>query len=166
MEVDKKALFPPVRPDHSQQLQQEISHRGILLTLMAAGTGTEVILVQVSKRKLSDRKEVVCECCEKMKGELNEVKLEPSSFREIIRVLQEEIHEIGPSTQPTENKRNEVYEDKESYTLSASKDWTTLSSSRRRKLQYTRRNLRQLPLETSNQYATLANLNNENEFPG
>jgi hypothetical protein len=63
----------------------------------------------------------------KMKGELNEVKSELSSFREIIRVLQEEIHEIGPSTQPTENKRNKVYEDKESYTLSGSKDWTTLS---------------------------------------
>jgi hypothetical protein len=89
-----------------------------------------------------------------------------SSFREIIRVLQEKIHEISPSTQPTENRGIEVHEDKEYYTLSVNKEWTTLSSSRRTKLKYTRRNLRQLPLETSNQFATLANLNNKSEFPG
>jgi hypothetical protein len=66
---------------------------------MVAGTGNEVISVQVSKGKLSDKKEViVCDCCEKMKVELHDVKLELSSFREIIRVLQEE---ISPSTQPT-----------------------------------------------------------------
>ena len=69
---------------------------------MAAGNG-EVISVQTSEGKLSDKKEViVCDCCEKMKIELYDVKLELCSFREIIKVLQEEIREISPSTQPTE----------------------------------------------------------------
>jgi hypothetical protein len=99
-----------------------------------------------------------------MKVELYDVKLELSSFREIIRVLQEEIREISPSTQPTENKGNELYEDEESHPFSANGEWTTLSSTLRRKPQYTRRNLRQLPIVTSNQFATLGNLNNENEF--
>jgi len=36
----------------------------------------------------------------------------------------------------------------------------------KKKLQYTRRNLRQLSLETSNWFATLSNLNEESEFPG
>jgi predicted CopG family antitoxin len=57
-----------------------------------------------------------------MKIELNDVKLELSSFSEIIRVLQEKIRETSPSTQPTEDKGNAVYEDKESYTLSANKE--------------------------------------------
>jgi hypothetical protein len=115
---------------------------------MAAGTRREAISVQVSKRTVSDKKEVDCDCCEKMKVEPNEAKSELSSLREIIRVLQEEIREISPSTQPTESKGNEVYEDKVPYTLLASEDWTSFSSNRRKRLQYTRRNLRQLSLET------------------
>jgi len=108
---------------------------------MEAGISSEMISAQVSKRTVSDKKDVVCDCCEKMKIELNEVKLELSSFREILRVLQEEIRKISPSTQPTENKGNEVYENEEPYTLSASEDWTSFSSNRRKKQQYTRRNL-------------------------
>jgi len=54
---------------------------------MEAGISSEMISAQVSKRTVSDKKDVVCECCEKMKKELNEVKLELSSFREILRVL-------------------------------------------------------------------------------
>jgi len=65
---------------------------------MAAGTGSKVISDQVSKRTISDKKKLVCECCEKMMVELYDVKLELSSFREITRVLQEEICEISPST--------------------------------------------------------------------
>jgi hypothetical protein len=59
---------------------------------MAAGTGNELISVPVSEEKLSDKKEVIVrDCCEKMKAELYDVKLELNSFREMIRVLEEEI---------------------------------------------------------------------------
>jgi hypothetical protein len=51
----------------------------------------EVITVQASKRIPGDNKEINCECCKKMKVELSEVKLELSSCKEIIRILQEEI---------------------------------------------------------------------------
>jgi len=84
---------------------------------MAAGISNEMVSAQVSKRTVSDKNHVVCDCCGKTTAELNEVKLELSSFREIPRVLQEEIREISPSTQPTENKGNEGYENKAPYTL-------------------------------------------------
>jgi hypothetical protein len=95
---------------------------------MADGTCSEVISVHVSKRTLSDKKEIVCECCEKIKVELNEVKLEPGAYREIMRVLQEEIHEISLFIQPTGNKANEDYKNKESYNSLTSADWTSFSS--------------------------------------
>jgi hypothetical protein len=52
---------------------------------MADGTCSEMISVQVSKRTLSDKKEIVCEWCKKMKVELNEVKLEQGSCWECYR---------------------------------------------------------------------------------
>jgi hypothetical protein len=100
----------------------------------------------------------------KIKVELNEVKLELDSCREIIRVLQEQLREISPSIQPAGNKVNEDYEDKESYNSLISEEWTSFSSNRRRNLQYRRRNLRQLPLQTSNLFDPLANLNEDSEF--
>ena len=116
---------------------------------MAAGISSEMISAQVSERAVSDKKHVVCDCCVKMTIELNEAKLELSSFREILRVLQEEIRGNSSSTQPTENKGNEGYENKAPYTLSANEEWTSFSSNRRKK-HYTRSNLPQLTLETSN----------------
>jgi len=91
------------------------------------------------------------------------VKLEISSLRVIIGVLQEEINGVSPSEQPTENKGNEVHEADESYTVSANKKWTALTSNGRSKLPSTRRNPRQLPF-VKNKFATLPNLNNENPF--
>ena len=126
---------------------------------------SEVISVQVSTRPLSDKKGNVCKCCEKIKVELNEVKSELDSCREIIRVLQEELREISPPLQPAGNKANDDYKDnKESYNSLTSEEWTSFSSNRRRNLQYTRRNIRQLPLQTSNQFDPLANLNDDSEF--
>jgi hypothetical protein len=48
---------------------------------------SEVISAQVSESILSDKKENVCECCEIIKLELNGMKLELSSLKEIIGVL-------------------------------------------------------------------------------
>jgi hypothetical protein len=131
---------------------------------MADASCSEVISVQFSKRTLSDKKETVCKCCEKIKVELNEVNLELDCCREIIRALQEEFREISPSTQPTGNKVNKDYEDKETYNTLTSEECTSFSSNRRKNLQYTRRNLRQLPLQTSNQFDPLANLNEDSMY--
>jgi len=43
-----------------------------------------VISAQATKSILSDKKENVCECCEIIKLELNEMKLELSSCKEIM----------------------------------------------------------------------------------
>jgi len=40
---------------------------------MADVNCSEMVLVQVSKRILSKKKDIVCECCKNMKVELNEV---------------------------------------------------------------------------------------------
>ena len=134
--------------------------------VMAARIGNHVSSVQFSDRKLSDKKEeTACDFCETMQLELKNVKLELSSLREILRVLQEEMQNIIQSSKPTKNNRNEVCEGEESYTLSARQKWTTLPSNRRRKLPPTNTNFRQLPLVTSNKFAALANLKSENQFP-
>jgi len=46
-----------------------------------------MISAQVTKRAVSDKNHVVCDCCEKIMAELNEAKLELSSIREILIVL-------------------------------------------------------------------------------
>ena len=101
----------------------------------------------------------------KTKLELDDVKLELSSLREIIKVLQEEIYEISQATQSAKNKCDKVYEGQETYNSSAIQEWTTLSTNRRRNLPRTNSNLRQLPLVTSNKFETLSNLKNENLPP-
>jgi len=119
---------------------------------MADGPCSEVISVQVSKRTLSDKKEIVCACCEKMTVELNEVKLELGSCWEIIRVLQEEIRKIRSSIQLTGYKRMKIMKTRNLIIILTSEYWTSISSNQQRNLQYTRRNLHQLPLQTSNQF--------------
>lgn len=84
---------------------------------------------------------------------------------EIIRILQEEIREISSSCQPSGNK---VYEDstnKKPYNIPKREDWVYPSSSRSRYPRLPRRNLPQLPLETSNRFAPLDNLNEDSEYP-
>ena len=49
---------------------------------MASGISSEMILAQVSKRTGSDRKDVVCDCCEEMKIELNPL---PVQFKAVLR---------------------------------------------------------------------------------
>jgi uncharacterized coiled-coil DUF342 family protein len=95
---------------------------------MADTSYSEVISVQVSTRPLSDKKGNICKCCEKIKAELNEVKSELDSCREIVRILQEKLREIIPPIQPAGNKANEDYKDKESYNSLTSEEWTSFSS--------------------------------------
>jgi hypothetical protein len=71
---------------------------------MADASCSEGISVQVSKRIPYGKKGNVCECCDKVKVELNEVKLELDSFRESIRVLQEELREVSLPKQSDVNK--------------------------------------------------------------
>jgi hypothetical protein len=85
---------------------------------MAAHVVTGVISAQVSESILSDKKENVCECCEIIKLDLNEMKLELSFCKEIIRVLQEKMREISPPTQPVLNQANGDRNCEESYNSS------------------------------------------------
>jgi hypothetical protein len=78
----------------------------------------EVTSAQVSESILSDKKENVCECWEIIKLELNEMKSELSSCKEIIRALQEEMREISPPTQPVLNQANGDRNGEESYNSS------------------------------------------------
>ena len=97
--------------------------------------------------------------------ELSEVKLELSSCMEIMQILQEEIRLISSSYQPSENKANEDSANKEPNNAAASGDWTYHSSNRSRYPRFSRRNPRQLPLITINQFAQLTNLNEAKVYP-
>jgi hypothetical protein len=112
------------------------------ICIMADNIVSETISVPVFNCILSE-KENVCECCEIMKVEFNNLKLELISCNEIIRILQEEISKMA---QPTLNKVNEDHNGKESDNLSSYNKWSHCSSNRRRKPQQIRRNLQQLPL--------------------
>jgi hypothetical protein len=56
---------------------------------MANGACRELIYVQVFERPLTNKKEIVCECCVKMKVDLNEVKLEVTEHQGDHVTLQE-----------------------------------------------------------------------------
>ena len=85
---------------------------------MADHVVSEMISAQVSESILSDKKENVCECCKIIKLELNEMILNLSSCKEILRVLQEKMHEISPPTQPFLNQANGDRNGEESYNSS------------------------------------------------
>jgi hypothetical protein len=114
---------------------------GFCVVKVVHDSSGEVITVQASKGIPSDNREINCECCIKMKVELSEVKLELSSCKEIIRILQEEIREISSYYQPTGNKVNVDSKNRESYNPLTKEEWTSLSSNRSRYPRYSRRNL-------------------------
>jgi len=93
---------------------------------MADNIVSETILAPVFNRILSEKKNV-CECCEIMKAEFNNLKLELISCNEIIRILQEEISKMA---QPTLNKVNEDHNGEESDNLSSYNKWSHCSSNR------------------------------------
>jgi hypothetical protein len=69
------------------------------LSSMADHQGCEVASPQIFESLLSIKKVNICECCEIMKSEFHEMKLELSSCKEIIRILLEEIRENRPPEQ-------------------------------------------------------------------
>jgi lysophospholipase L1-like esterase len=129
---------------------------------MASGSSHEATSAHTFEGLISDQEEVtVCGSCKKSNAELHAAKLELSSLREIIKVLQEETRASNPSSQFTINKGTKLYEDEDSQPAAVNGEWTTISSRRRRKHQYLSRNLRQLPIVTTNQYEVLDNLKND-----
>ena len=68
----------------------------------------EAITGHVSQHVSSVNKENSCECCIHLSMELSEVKLELSSCKEIIRILQEEIRNNHASFQSSASKLNAV----------------------------------------------------------
>ena len=109
-------------------------------------------------------KENICECCVIMKAELDELKSELSSCKEIVRILQEEVREYSTS-QPVWNKVNDDHKGKVPVNSSVRNGWSQCSSNRRRKPQQMRRNLQQLPIQTSNKFEPLVNLNDCSGYP-
>jgi len=128
---------------------------------MVVSLVSETISVPDFNGMLSE-KENVCECCAIMKVEFNNLKLELNSCNEIIRILQEEINKMA---QPTLNKANEDHNEMESDNSSSYNKWSRCSLNWRRKPQQIRRNLQRSPLQTSDHFELLANLNDDEEYP-
>jgi hypothetical protein len=100
-----------------------------------------------------------------MKAELVEVKLELTTFKEIVQVLQEELRELSLSSQSTDNKGSEHNGEEGSRPVSVYGEWTTIAARRRKKPQSINKNLRQIPIITSNKFDALVNLKNGDVFP-
>ena len=110
-------------------------------------------------------KENICDSCVIMKAELDELKSEISSCKEIIRILQEELRGCSTMSQPVWKKANEDHKGKVPVNSSVHNGWSQCSSNRRRKPQQIRRNLQQLPIQTSNMFQHSVNLNDGNKYP-
>jgi len=123
----------------------------------------EEVTIPAYGRIPCDKQIKFCDYCKEMVTEINVVKSELSSCKEIIRILHEEIREINSLYQLYGNEVNEGMSNKESNNPLASENWTYRSSHRSKYPRLARENFRQLPLETSNQFAPLTNLNEDNE---
>jgi hypothetical protein len=120
------------------------------------------VAVSEFKVKLSDTMDSsVCVCCETLKTELSDVKLELNSFREIVKVLQEELREVSLTSQQAISNDRVLNEAGIPHPVSVDSEWTTITSHRLKKPGLTNKNPRQTPLTTSNKFGALGNLKND-----
>ena len=90
---------------------------------MADSVVCYMISAPVFNSKLVE-KENICECCVIIKAELDELKSELSSCKEIIRILQEEVRECSTTSQPVWNKANEDHKGKVPINSSVRNGWS------------------------------------------
>jgi len=95
-----------------------------------------------------------------MRADIEELKSELKSCREIIRIIQEEAQVIKSTPYAAWNIVNG--DRTEELQASVQDGWWQNSSNRRRRLQNIRRQLQQLPVHTSNRFEPLTNLKDEN----
>jgi hypothetical protein len=117
--------------------------------------------IEDSAPVLSDNvveKEYICEGCNSMRLELNDLKIELKSCKEIIRMLHEET-QVNKATQCAERdkKQGDQIEVIQSNTWTQSGNWQFTSDHRRRPRKI-RRQFQQTSLQTSNQFDPLLNL--------
>lgn len=98
-------------------------------------------------------------CCEKLRLEFREAKLELSSYEEIIKLLQEEISEKGLPIQPTSSIHKRYRNGEQTQVLTLKGTWINVTSNQHYKSRFLGRNLIQLIPQTVNSYELLANLN-------
>jgi hypothetical protein len=108
-------------------------------------------------------KDKICECCDIIQTELDELKLELKSCREIIRILQEEAR--VSTTMPHEVwdiPNGELIEKTQTNSWHQGNGWQN-STNQRRRPQKISRQLQQIPLHTSNKFELLLNLKDDTE---
>jgi hypothetical protein len=104
-------------------------------------------------------------CCEKLRLELREAKLELNSYKEIIKSLQEELSEKGLPIQPTSTIYKWYCNGEQAQVLTSNGSWINVTSNQHNKSGFPGRNLIQLIPQTVNRYELLANINEESEYP-
>jgi len=125
------------------------------------GPRGEEVIIRAYGRTPCDKHDKVYECCNDLVSE----KLELSSCKEIIRILHEEIQEVSSLYKLHVNKVNKDSSDNEINNPTVNVNWTYHSTHRGKFPRLSRRNPRQLPLQTSNQFAPPTNLNVDNVCP-
>jgi hypothetical protein len=111
-------------------------------------------------------KDNICEGCNIMRLELDELKIELKSCKEIIRMLHEEtqVNKATPCA-ARDRKQGDQIEVIQSNAWAQSGDWQ-FSSDHRRRPRKIRRQLQQISLQTSNQFEPLLNLEEGGEVLG
>ena len=126
---------------------------------MADGEVFEVQIAPVLQSELVEKYNI-CECCNLMRAELEELKSELKSCREIIRIIQEEAQVIKSTPYAAWNIVNG--DRTEELQANVQDGWRQNSSNRRRRPQNIRTQLQQLPVHTSNRFEPLTNLKDDN----
>jgi len=126
---------------------------------MADGKVFEVQIAPVLQSELVEKNNI-CECCNLMRAELEELKSELKSCREIIRIIQEEAQVIKSTPYAAWNIVNG--DRTEELQANVQDGWRQNSSNRRRRPQNIRTQLQQLPVHTSNRFELLTNLKDDN----
>jgi len=106
-------------------------------------------------------KDNICECCNKIKLELDDLKSELKSCKEIIRILHENVQIDKSTLCATEVVANKDRMEEIQTNLCAQNEGWQNVVNRKKKPHNAVRQLRQLPLCTSNQFAQLLNLNDD-----
>jgi hypothetical protein len=132
---------------------------------MAASSTSGTIAINTFEGNLSNTQDsVACDLCVLMKAELVNVKQELNSFKEIVKVLQEELHQLNHSSQPASCIESDHNTEEKSQPDPVGNNWTTSSSNKRNKHRPTINDHRQIPTLTSNKFAALTNLQIDHVF--
>ena len=123
---------------------------------MGVGTVRSVSSLSILDSKSSEKQRDKCLCCEELRFELQNAKMEILSYEEILKVIQEELSNKELRNKSEPSKQN--YCRGQSKVLTSKDDWVQVATKINRKYKDFNSNLVQLIPHTANKFELLYNL--------